>query len=183
MIASFEAESIDPQGDLSDTGRKTSISCTSTCPRCASSACCGIRRSLRPSSATLYQGMLVFVPIHFALLPAMPSAKPTARFFFAGYYKGERFIRVASAAETEQIADGFLSPVWPATGRICSKSLSSGAAATHFSWHWLRQPGERGTGAAGVPEHRLYPYRRAGGTGGFNADKGRLPLMPRQVDP
>jgi len=62
-----------------------------------------------PIVGDFFQGMLVFVPPYAAMMTHNAGAD-RIRSFFADYYRGEQFIRVASDEEIASIADGFLSP-------------------------------------------------------------------------
>lgn len=62
-----------------------------------------------PIVGDFFQGMLMFVPLHPSLM-TNNTDKDRIRSFFADYYQGERFIRVASDKDIASIADGFLSP-------------------------------------------------------------------------
>jgi N-acetyl-gamma-glutamyl-phosphate reductase len=62
-----------------------------------------------PIVANVLQGMLVFVPLYRDLLPAGSDAEGLRR-RLAQHYEGQRFVRVATRAESEAVGDGFLSP-------------------------------------------------------------------------
>jgi N-acetyl-gamma-glutamyl-phosphate reductase len=62
-----------------------------------------------PIVANVLQGMLVFVPLYRDLLPAGTDAEALRR-RLREHYVGQRFVRVATRAESEAVGDGFLSP-------------------------------------------------------------------------
>jgi N-acetyl-gamma-glutamyl-phosphate reductase len=63
-----------------------------------------------PIVGNFYKGMLVFIPIYSHLLIKIKQGDGI-RSFLKDYYNGEQFVTVVSKTKTEEIGDGFISPI------------------------------------------------------------------------